>query len=259
MKKILFAAVFAIFASTQAFAIIGVGAHYIMNTGSLKGSNGDISIPLFGDIGVNQHKADGLQGLGFKLWLDFLPAVDIEGTFNITATRYQTSLTFADTTIYLEYSPEAPYNMIFDKASPIYGIATGDLSITYPITDLPIIRPYIGAGLSYFASIPIVNKNFAEKVIINSMNSISIDPTDPNFDPTNLEDVTAQLSDAVVKTLKDTDYETGFGAHIIVGARFKLPVIPIAAYANAKRYFGGNTSSQFSQGFVFELGGGFAL
>jgi len=242
MKKILLAATFALFASTQSFAIAGIGAHYIMNTGSLKASSGEIT----GGIKVEQEKSEGLQGLGFKLWIDLLPLVDIEGTFNIAAARYRTTLGFGDKTVSLSYPVEAPYSMLFDDASPIYGIATGDVSITYPFDILPIIRPYLGAGLSYFVSTPVVNAAFVEKLA----------ETTGDLDGATAID---GIGNAVMNALKNSDYETGIGGHIIAGIRIKPPIIPLAIYTNGKYYFGGNTSSKFSQGFVLEVGGGFAL
>ena len=252
MKKVLFSAVFALFASTQAFAIIGAGAHYVMNMGSsLKANKGEVSIDgVNTGIMINQESASGLQGLGFKLWIDILPVIDIEGTLNIAATRYTTSLEipgiYVDT---LRYTPEAPYNMIFDRADPIYGLFTGDLSITKPFDIIPVITPYIGAGISYFASIPIVNKDFAEKVLdkelVEALKSGSGDAEN--------------ISESLSKSLQKAEYKTGIGGHAIAGLRLKLPVIPIAAYVNGKYYFGGNIDSQFSQGFVLELGGGLAI
>jgi len=244
MKKFLFA--FALFASTQAFAIAGIGAHYVMNTGSLGASNPQEI--LGSGIIVNQEASEGLQGLGFKVWIDFLPFVDIEGTFNFAAGRYKTSLTLPapiDQTIYLSYPMEAPFSMLFDDASPIYGVASGDISITYPFDIIPIVRPYIGAGVSYFVSTPVVNADFVEKVVA------TVDFTDPT--------ATDGIGDAVKNTLMNSDYESGLGGHIIAGVRIKPPVLPFAIYANGKYYFGGNTNSKFSQGFVAELGGGFAL
>jgi len=268
MKKILLAATFALFASTQTFAIIGLGAHYIMNTGSLGSSagafNNSINIssvpggPVPITINVDQEKAEGLKGLGFKLWIDFLPFVDIEGTFNIAATRYKTSLTFVDPTgtitlpsISLSYPVEAPYNALFDNASPIYGVASGDVSITYPFDVLPIIRPYVGVGLSYFISTPVVNAAFFEHNATLVEKIVTMDPNDPAG--------VEGIKDAVIDALKHSDYESGMGGHIIAGVRIKPPILPFAVYTNGKYYFGGNTDSKFSQGFVLEVGGGFAL
>jgi len=273
MKKILFAVAFAILANTQAFAIVGAGAHYVMNTGSLDASKGTVRSIDFDvngekitkDISLTQAKANGLQGIGFKAWIDFLPFVDIEGTLNVAATRYQTFLTIPkikgdpsdptsiaieDTTINLSYSPAAPYNMIFGEASPLFGVVNGDVSITYPITDLPIIRPYIGAGISYFASIPIVNASFANKMLNAGLTNAL---TEGNAD------APEKIKQSLINTLEKESYTSGIGGHIIAGLRLKAPIIPIAIYANGKYYFGGNTNSQFSQGFVLEVGGGLAI
>ncbi|GBU25355.1 hypothetical protein R83H12_01998 [Fibrobacteria bacterium R8-3-H12] len=263
MRKILFVAVFAIFASTQAFAIFGIGAHYVTNLGTLKGETEPINLgTLTGidEVNLKREKASVLQGLGFKVWLDVLPLIDIEATFNMAATRYNTSLELVtakvngvggEIEVPLEYKPEAPYNMLFDKASPIFGLFSGDASITYPFDVLPIIRPYVGLGVSYMGSLPIVNKKFAEDMSPALTAILQQDPSDPETS----SKITKAFSDAITKA----DYKLGLGGHAIVGVRAKPPIIPLAVYANTKYYFGGNIDKKFSQGFVFELGGGFAL
>jgi len=264
MKKILFIAVFAILANTQAFAIAGVGAHYTTNLGTLKGGTETLDIHPTGidEINLKRDDASGLQGIGFKLWIDAIPVIDIEATFNMAATRYNTYLVVTPAQIPgvepidkieipLEYKPEAPYNMLFDRASPIFGVFSGDLSITYPFDVLPIIRPYAGLGISYMASLPIVNKKFAEDMGPALETILTKDPTTQESQ----DEIKKAFSDAITKA----DYKTGIGGHAIVGVRAKLPVIPIAAYANTKYYFGGNLDKKFTQGIVFEVGGGFAI
>jgi hypothetical protein len=253
MKKVLFVAAFAVFASTQAFAIIGAGAHYVTNLGTLKGETESINLGNsdIGQIDLKRTDVSTLQGIGFKLWIDILPVVDIEGTFNITATRYNTSLNtplLGD--IPLEYEPEAPYNMVFGKASPIFGLFSGDVSVTYPIDFLPVIRPYAGLGISYMASIPIMNKKFVEGMGPDLIDILGQDPANPDKQ---------KMGKALTEALKKADYKTGLGGHAIAGVRLKLPIIPIAAYANTKFYFGGDIDKKFSQGVVFEVGGGLAI
>jgi len=265
MKKILFATAFAIFANTQAFAIFGVGAHYVTNLGTLEGKTEPIdlgALPGIAEINLKREEASVLQGLGFKVWLDVLPFIDIEATFNMSATRYNTSLELVTvqaagvggkkTEVPLEYKPEAPYNMLFDRASPIFGLFSGDVSITYPFDVLPIIRPYVGLGISYMASLPVVDRKFAEDINKNNaLTDILQNPDDPEFS----SKITKAFSDAI----SNADYKTGIGGHAIVGVRAKPPVIPFAVYANTKYYFGGNIDKKFTQGIVFEIGGGFAL
>jgi len=265
MKKILFAATFALFASTQAFAIFGVGAHYATNLGTLKGETEPINIgqlPGIAEINLKREEASVLQGLGFKVWLDVLPFIDIEATFNMAATRYNTSLELVTAQVAgvggekievpLEYKPEAPYNMLFDKASPIFGLFSGDVSITYPFDIVPIIRPYIGLGVSYIASLPVVNKKFAEDMGPALFTILQQDPSNPE---NSSSEITKAFSDAIAKA----DYKTGIGGHAIVGVRAKPPVIPFAIYANTKYYFGGDIDKKFTQGIVFEVGGGLAI
>ena len=256
MKKILaFAVAFALFAATQAFAIIGAGAHYVHNMGAtLKSDSEPVTVKVGpGSVTgkLNRGEATDLQGLGFKAWIDFLPFVDLEATFNVAATRYSPCLDIpvADIPeVCLEYTPEAPFGMVFGKASPIYGVASGDLSITYPI-DLPIIRPYAGAGVSYILGMPLVDRKFVENLNLDYSTLIG----------SSQEETQKKVSDAFSEALKNSDYTSGIGAHLIVGVRAKLPIIPIAAYANTKYYFGGGLNSKFSQGVVFELGGGLAI
>jgi len=263
MRKILFAAAFAVFANTQAFAIAGIGAHYNTNLGTLNGETEALGIekPMgIDEINLKRDKASVLQGIGIKVWLDIIPVIDIEATFNMSATRYNTYLVLVpapelgadEVKIPLEYKPDAPYNMLFDKASPLFGLFSGDVSITYPLDFIPIIRPYAGLGISYIASIPIINKKFAEDMGPALAKILEQDPGNP---AASSEAITKAFTDAISKA----DYKTGIGGHAIVGVRAKLPIIPIAAYANTKYYFGGDLDKKFSQGFVFELGGGFAL
>jgi len=267
MRKILFAATLALFASTQAFAIIGAGAHYATNLGTLKGETETLNLGTISGIdkvSLKREEASVLQGLGFKVWLDVLPFIDIEATFNMAATRYNTSLEVITAQVAgvgggekieipLEYKPEAPYNMLFDKASPIFGLFSGDVSITYPFDVLPIIRPYIGLGVSYMASLPVVNKKFAEDMKPALVAILEQDLTNPSG--IDEKQITKEFSDAITKA----DYKTGIGGHAIVGVRAKPPIIPFAIYANTKYYFGGDIDSKFTQGIVFEVGGGFAL
>ena len=60
--------------------------------------------------------------------------------------------------------------------------------------------------------------------------------------------------------VKDEGLTKSIGIHLLAGVRFKLPIIPIAAYANVKCYLGGDYDDDIDAGhFAFELGGGFAL
>ncbi len=257
MNKIILAAALAI--ASQSFAIVGFGGHYVMNTGSTSATK-DSVYHLDGanaDISLDRKGADGLGGFGLKLWIDALPFIDIEATGNMQFSRYSTSLVVTDSA---NNSVEIPIEMEFDnvpflgKARPVFAAMSGDLSVTYPFTMLPIIRPYIGGGVSYIASTPVLDRDFATKFLQRTGGSI---PT-PEEIAQNPNAANA-LGDALGEALAKEGLNSGVAAHALVGLRIKPPVIPLAIYANGKYYLGGNFDSAFDPGFVFEIGGGFAI
>jgi hypothetical protein len=253
MNKILKSAAILISALTvQSFAIAGVGIHYNTNTGTLNSATDNLGPEGAEDlIQFNREELSGLQGLGFKVWLDVIPVIDIEGTFNIQFGRYNSNIVFdepVNETVPLELALDVPiYGGV--KAQPIYANLAGDLSINYPFLDMPVIKVYAGAGVSYIASTPVLDRDFAETVVTNVMGDAA------DLDGVNYE----QIAEDLITAVEEEGFNSGIGGHILLGTRAKLPVIPIAAYANVKYYLGGGVSDAFDQGVTIEIGGGFAL
>jgi hypothetical protein len=144
----------------------------------------------------------------------------------------------------------------------------GDISITYPITFIPIIRPYIGGGLTYYLNTFILNQPFTKKVVGDTyssmVNEVLSDPLALVSNPNAGADLGNKVSETLVENLQDAALEEGLkqsiGGHILVGLRAKLPIIPIAAYANFKYYFGGDYPEEIDPGHMAaEVGVGFAL
>ena len=256
--KIIFAA--AALLATQAFAIAGVGVHYTPTVGTplkkadrapIEGTNGKLHLS-HGDF-------DFIQGFGIKAWLDILPKIDIEATFNLQFASYNASLWTGDeehgyneTPLSIELS-----GVPFGKATPKYVAMNADVSVTYPFT-IPIpffpLRPYIGAGLTMHLNTFIVNNQF----VTNVYNRVKEEKLDGM--PTDEQELAKELAKKVADVAKDEGLNKSIGFHLLAGARFKLPLIPIAAYANVKCYFGGDYDADIDPGhFAFEIGGGFAL
>jgi hypothetical protein len=297
--------------ASQSFAIIGIGAHYTPNFGSKMTGfaetpdrfGNSVNVTDAGEVKLWHGGFDGMMhGFGFKVWVDILPIIDVEATFNIQFGSYDASLFMLDPSLALqsamgmgsgeEYKLE-DYKQIdleielggtpFGKANPKFVQMNGDLTITYPLTFIPIIRPYIGGGLTYYMNTFILNQPFTKRVVgdtyttvINAVQEeaaktaegIANDPTQL-LDPSSvaLPDANAisqKVTDAMVENLQDAALEEGLktsiGGHIIVGLRAKLPIIPIAAYANFKYYFGGDFPEEVEPGrMAAEVGVGFAL
>ena len=292
--------------ASQSFAIIGIGAHYTPNFGSKMTGfaetpdrfGNSVNVTNAGEVKLWHGGFDEMMhGFGFKVWVDILPIIDIEATFNIQFGSYDASLfvikdptavladpAAADLSAYQQIDLEVELGGTpFGKANPKFVQMNGDLSITYPITFIPIIRPYIGGGITYYMNTFILNQKFTKKVVgdtyTTALNAIQEEASkqaegianDPSklLDPSSValpsEDEMAQrISDAMVENIQDAALEEGLkqsiGGHILVGVRAKLPIIPIAAYANFKYYFGGDYPEEIDPGHMAaEVGVGFAL
>lgn len=292
--------------ASQSFAIIGIGAHYTPNFGSkMTGFSAtpdrfgnSVNVTDAGEVKLWHGGFDEMMhGFGFKVWVDILPIIDIEATFNIQFGSYDASLfvikdptavlagaAAADLSAYQQIDLEVELGGTpFGKANPKFVQMNGDLSITYPITFIPIIRPYIGGGLTYYMNTFILNQPFTSKVVggtynvvkaeleaemQNAIDGVMSNPAaalDPNSIALPDQNAMAQrLTDALVENIQDAALEEGLktsiGGHILVGLRAKLPIIPIAAYANFKYYFGGDFPEEIEPGrMAAEIGVGLAI
>ena len=253
--------------ATQSFAIVGLGFHYAPGFGTKMKAAEPATIA--DKVLLSHDGFDGtMQGFGFKAWVDILPIIDIEATLNIQFGSYDASLWVenpADGSV-----SEIPLEIElggtpFGKANPKFVAMTGDLSITYPITFLPIIRPYIGGGLSYHLNSFVLNQKFATSFIQpNTLDEVAKIVTDPETD----NETKAQLLQGKGEEMKtqiqdkalDEGLNTSIGGHILVGTRAKLPIIPIAAYANFKYYIGGDYPDEIDAGnMTAEVGIGLAI
>ena len=264
--------------ATQSFAIIGIGGHYAPGFGTkMTGMNEKAAVTSDGSVSLQHGGFDGtMQGFGFKLWVDLLPIIDIEATMNFQLGSYDASLYVKN----LDGSEvEVPLEIElggtpFGKATPKFVAMTGDLSITYPITSLPIIRPYIGGGLSYHLNSFVLNQKFVASVLDQNIKSeifslaenMVVDPNDPNFENSmavakqKAEDLGKSMQKKIQDAALDEGLTKSIGGHILVGLRAKLPIIPIAAYGNFKYYIGGDYPSEIDAGnMTVELGVGLAI
>ena len=259
--------------ATQSFAIVGIGAHYAPGLGTKMKAAEPATIA--DKVELSHAGFDGtMQGFGFQVWVDILPIIDIEATLNIQFGSYDASLWVENPAVVDEngqpLKTEIPLEIElagtpFGKANPKFVAMTGDLSITYPITFLPIIRPYIGGGLSYHLNSFILNQKFATSFIqpntFEEVAAIALDPTiDPEAKSKLLGDKGEEMKVQIQDKALDEGLNTSIGGHILVGLRAKLPIIPIAAYTNFKYYIGGDYPSEIDAGnMTLELGIGLAI
>lgn len=266
-------AVAAALLATQSFAIIGIGAHYAPGFGtSMKAGPKAVVSKKSDDISFSHEGFDEMmQGFGFKLWVDVLPKIDVEATFNIQFASYDASLyvnnpnSDKESVIPLEIEVGGSP---FAKATPKYVSMNGDLSITLPYTKLPVIRPYIGAGVTLFANTFVLNREFVSGLVddptIDQMIKDAADGALSAADIQEQADKYEKLGQALKERIQDKAMDesinTSIGGHALVGFRLKLPIIPIAAYCNFKYYFLGEYPKEIDAGnMTLEVGGGLAI
>ena len=272
--------------ASQSFAIIGVGVHYAPNFGTKMtglGADKEANKVKVTDDGWVQMWHGGfdetMHGLGVKLWIDFLPKIDVEATFNLQFGSYDASLFYLDPSVAIKVG-EGTYKQVdlevemggtpFGKANPKYVQMNGDISITYPLTFIPIFRPYIGGGVTYYMNTFILNQKFTKKVVGDTYATLYAESLPQNvndllaLDLDKATDPSSRIEDALVENIQEAAIDEGLnqsiGFHLLVGVRAKLPIIPIAAYANFKYYFLGDYPEEVDPGrMAAEIGVGFAL
>ena len=255
-------AVAAALLATQSFAIIGIGAHYAPGFGTSMKAGPKAPVTQDASISFSHEGYDEMmQGFGFKLWIDLLPIIDIEGTFNIQFGSYDASLYVTNPTSGAENAIPLEIELggtPFAKANPKYVAMNGDLSITYPITSLPVIRPYIGGGLTVFANSFVLNQAYVSSLVDDPALKDLI--ANAGTDPAQLQAAGEALKQRVQEKAAKESIKTSIGGHALVGFRLKLPIIPIAAYCNFKYYFGGDYPEEIDPGHMtLEVGGGLAI
>jgi hypothetical protein len=238
-------------------AIIGLGVHLAPAFGpEVKKSSG----PIMPDGSANADRitlstggVSGLSGLGIKLWIDFLPLIDVEFTGNIQYGQYDMAFivdqgSSFDTT---EVKPGLSGPGIDDK--PAYIRTSGDVAILYPFFKIPLLKLYAGGGLSYIMATPVLNNSFTKDALTKAEQAGGFDPDNASSD---------DIADVLVDAVKDKDnYASGIGFFVQAGGKVKPPIIPLAAYANLKYGFGGPTvkGTAGGQGITLEIGGAIAF
>jgi hypothetical protein len=244
-------------------ALVGLGVHLAPAFGpEVKKSSG----PIMPEGSTNENRiqlmtggVSGLQGFGVKLWLDFIPVVDVEATWNIQFGQYD--MAFAvDTSILgtgqYDTTVLAPKNSIpFVDNKPAYVRSSGDIAVLYPFFKIPLVKFSAGGGVSYIVSSPVLNNKFTREALEKAE-----DDPNSNFDPDNAD--MDDIKRVITKAVKDKDnYETGIGFFVQAGAKVKPPIIPLALYGDVKYGFGGPSVSGVSggQGLTLEFGGAIAF
>ncbi|MFP4164750.1 MAG: hypothetical protein ACLFQB_12915 [Chitinispirillaceae bacterium] len=198
--------------------------------------------------------------LGAKVYVDMLPFIDaVELSCNFGMWEYQGALQYIDVTALRNASVEEaqtiqnnPYKSTsYSYASTPMTIDHFDLgywgventpyakfhldaSVKKKLLAFPpmvnILKLYGGAGLSMHFATPVLSSKLVEEVLADQ--NITYDEL-AGMEPGD----TDALYQKVVERIIDGLSRPSFGAHLLAGAKFKLPVIPAGLYMDGKIMF----------------------
>ncbi len=231
-------------------AIFGIGAQWAPAPGlEVKASDGVVAGSGSTAISLNQAKVSGLQGFGVKLWIDALPFIDIEGGSNVQLGYYDLSVASSSDTVQVKFDPGVPGV----EGKPAFARIVSDITILYPFLKLPplvsIIKLYAGGGLSHVIATEVLNAGFGKKAVTKAAGGDLTKADSPD-----------EVSKILIDAIKDEGLKSGVGFHLEVGAKAKVPVIPIAIYADAKYYMLSSMPSAVDANSVtYELGAALAF
>lgn len=243
----------AVLAVGYSHAIFGIGGGWAPAPSlEIKGSTGTLAGSGADAITLSQSKVSGLNGFGLKLWIDALPFIDIEAGSNIQWGMYDVTVAQASS----NYSKKVTFDLgvpTVDK--PGFARIVNDVTILYPFLKFPpvisIVKLYAGAGLTDVVATEVLNQKFAVKAVSKATKSGS-DPT--------AADSPEKVATIIANAIKDEGLKNGVGFHLEAGAKAKVPIIPIAAYADVKYYFLSTMPSAVdANSMTFELGGALAF
>ena len=205
-------------------------AHALIGFGLTVGQDGysfdsatytDLFLPTSGITLTRAEMASPIGG-GVYLFVDLFPFVDLEAGANLFLNTFEVSI---DNPIsgQLGYSEELGWVR-----------TAGYLTIQRKLFKVPMFNIFAGAGLAFHATIPILDKAFAEEFLGDVNATLEVD----------------DLADEVLQS-------TGF--HVEVGARFKPLLIPFAVNVKFRQSFvkdivpDASSFSTITVGFGFQI------
>jgi hypothetical protein len=245
--------VLAIAAVKPSHAIFGIGGHWgPAPTLAVKASEGDIAGSGNTAISLSNGESSTLQGFGAKIWVDALPFIDLEVASNVQFGTYDVGFTFPGSS---ERALSFDLGVPLAPTKPAFVRIHNDVSVLYPFLKLPplvsIAKLYGGAGLSYGLATAVLSPEFAKKAVENAVSAGDY----------NLTSGTAgELETVLVDAIKEEGLKQGVGFFLQIGAKVKPPIIPIAAYVDAKyQFFGFMPDEVDGPSLTLEIGGALAF
>ncbi len=242
-------------ASFNSFAIVGAGFHWGFDfTSSMDEvlnddvfSFSDLNIPdIPDDLKNNETSFLNISRSGFertpinfggKIFVDVLP-IEFEASVNMGIWQYDGVINYIDIEGFDPLNPALKYNAqpvtiaslgadsYFGVEKTPYGKFHLDLTAKKTF-DVPFLKPSVGLGYSLHFATPVLSSELVNDALGLGGDLSSISPDDLNLNST---DTYKKILDEILDGAKKPQS----GMHILIGLKAKLPVIPIALYADGK-------------------------
>ena len=204
----------------RALAIAGIGLNFGQDSYTIAKATYTNLFEIPG-VEFTRTEMDKPLGVGVYLFIDLIPVVDLDLGFNLFLNKFDVTYT----------NPVSGQSLSQEAA---WARTAAYLTIQRKLFKVPMFNVFAGGGLSFHASVPLLDKEFMEGF---------------------LGDANAQLN---VEDLQDEVIQaTGF--HVELGARFKPLFIPFALNVKFRRTFvdgiapGESAFSTITLGFGFQL------
>ena len=232
-------------ATAYSHALFGIGATWAPAPNLEVGSD---SGAVANGMSLNEKGVSGLNGLGLKLWLDFLPFIDIEASSNIQYGYYDLDIIQGGTVTPVKFDLGVP----FVEGKPVFARIASDISVLYPFLRFPpavsILKVYAGGGLTHVMASEVLTASFGKQAVDKAIAGGKSAST------------AAEVQEILADAIKDEGLKNGVGFHLMAGVKAKVPIIPIAAFANAKYHFlSSMPSATDANALTLEVGGALAF
>ena len=257
MKKMLTLTVMiGLLLSSSASALVGAGFHWGFDFTTTMNDVKDENMFTVKDLGIDSLSGvvipDELLNTSFmsvsrsgfdrtpinfggKIFVDVLP-VEIEISVNMGVWEYDASVKYMSGVDTVNGNVEPKYEELslnldaaglnyFGVDKTPYGKFHTDITLKKTFKKIPIIKPSFGAGMSVHFATPVVSADLLKSAFNITDNIGNINPDDLK-DPAKIKDLLDEILDGAKKPKT--------GMHFLLGLKLKVPVIPLAVYADGK-------------------------
>jgi len=234
-------------ASFNAFAIVGAGFHWgfdfttsmddVLQDDVFSASDFNLDGVLGTDTSFMYVSRTGFErtpiDFGGKFFIDILP-IEFEASVNMGIWQYDGVINYMDidtenTSFAYTAQPitieSLGGNSYFGVSKTPYGKFHLDLTAKKTIDRIPFLKPSFGAGYSVHFATPVLSSELVNDALALGGNLSTISPDDLDL---NNPDTFKKILDEILDGAKKPQS----GMHFLVGLKAKLPVIPIALYAD---------------------------